>query len=247
MKKWMTYGIALALTFALWGSRDAQAQDTNAAVFVDENGDGIDDNARKRHRRGHRGIFGRGGASPFQKVLTEAQREELKALVDGLKESDASREDIHAAVKAKFEAWGVEFPERSPFSSRLASALSEDQQAELTALINGLRESDASRADIRAAVDAQLETWGVERPERGLDAVLTEDQEAELKALVNGLRESDASKEDIRTAVNEQLEAWGVERPERSHRRMGARGHFGRRGGIKGFRGPAPAGETAGS
>ncbi len=84
-EKWMTYSIALALTFALWGGQDAQAA---GPVFVDENADGIDDNVRSSYHRGRKGVLGRRGGSS---QLTEAQREELKTLVDGLKESDTSK------------------------------------------------------------------------------------------------------------------------------------------------------------
>ena len=225
MKKWMTYSIALALTGALWGGQDAEAA---GPVFLDENADGIDDNVRISYHRGGRGVLGRVGSSS---QLTEAQRAELKTLIDGLKESDTSKEAIRAAVNAQLEAWGVEFPERSAISPGLASLLTEDQQTVLTALIESLHTTDTSKEDIRAAVNAQLEAWGIERPERGLAAVLTEEQEVELQTLVEGLRASEASKEDIRAAVNAQLEAWGVERPERS--RGGKRGH-GRRGGHRG-------------
>ena len=155
MKKWMIYSIALALTCALWGSQDAQAA---GPVFVDENADGIDDNVRISYHRGHKGVLGQRGTSS---QLTEEQRAELKTLVDGLKESDTSREDIRAAVDAKLEEWGVERPERG-----LAAVLTDEQETELKTLIEGLKESDTSREDIRAAVDAKLEEWGVERPER---------------------------------------------------------------------------------
>lgn len=232
MKKWMICSIALALTCVLWSGQDAQAA---GPVFVDENADGIDDNVRISYHRGHRGVLGGRGASS---QLTEEQRAELKTLVDGLKESDTSREDIRAAVKAKLEEWGVEFPERPDISPGLAKLLTEDQQTELTTLIEGLKESDTSREDIRVAVDAKLEEWGIERPERGLAAVLTDEQEAELKTLIEGLKELDTSREDIRTAVNAKLEEWGVERPERL--RGGKRGHGGKRGGHGqrvGFRG----------
>lgn len=230
MKKWMTYGLAVALTCALWSGRDAQAAQP---AFVDENADGIDDNVRTLYHRGFRGILGRRGASS---ALTEEQRAELKTLVDDLRASEASREDIHAAVNAKLTAWGIELPERSGISPHLAGVLTEDQQAELMALIEGLRASETSRADIRAAVDAQLTEWGVERPERGLDALLTEDQETELRTLVDGLKASDVSRADIRAAVDAQLEAWGIERPEGLHRGgHGRRGDgHGRRGGFRG-------------
>ncbi len=232
MKKWMTYSIALALTCALWGGQDARAA---GPVFVDENADGIDDNVRISYHRGHKGVLGGRGTSS---QLTEEQRAELKTLVDGLKESDTSREDIRAAVKAKLEEWGVEFPERSAISPGLAELLTDEQETELTTLIEGLESSDTSREDIRAAVDAKLEEWGVERPERGLAAVLTDEQETELKTLIEGLKASDTSREDIRVAVDAKLEEWGIERPERS--REGMRGH----GGKRGRRGPKTPSES---
>ena len=209
MKKWMIYSIALALTCALWSGQDAQAA---GPVFVDENADGIDDNVRISYHRGRKGVLGRRGTSS---QLTKEQRAELKTLVDGLKESDTSREDIRVAVKAKLEEWGIEFPERPVISSGLAKLLTEDQKTELTTLIEGLRASDTSREDIRAAVDAKLEEWDVERPEQGLDALLTEDQEIGIRVLVEWLRAEGKSKEEIRAAVNDQLEEWGIERPER--------------------------------
>lgn len=235
MKKWMTYSIALALTCALWGGQGAQAA---GPVFVDENADGIDDNVRISYHRGHKGVLGGRGTSS---QLTEEQRAELKTLVDGLKESDTSREDIRAAVKAKLEEWGIEFPERPAISPGLANLLTDEQEAALTTLIEGLKESDTSREDIRAAVDAKLEEWGVERPERGLAAVLTDEQETELKTLIEGLRASDTSREDIRAAVDAKLEEWGIERPERS--RGGKRGH-GRRVGHR-DRGHLPVSTTS--
>ena len=209
MKKWMTCSIALALTCALWSGQDAWAA---GPVFVDENADGIDDNVRISYHRGHRGVLGGRGASS---QLTEEQRAELKTLVDGLKESDTSREDIRAAVKAKLEEWGIEFPERPAISPGLAKLLTEDQQAELTTLIEGLKESDTSREDIRAAVDAKLEEWGVERPERGLEALLTEDQEVAIRVLIAWLQVEGKTREEIRAAVEAKLEEWDIERPER--------------------------------
>ena len=226
MKKWMTYSIAL--TFALWGGQDAQAA---GPVFVDENADGIDDNVRSSYHRGRKGVLGRRGGSS---QLTEAQREELKTLVDGLKESDTSKEDIRTAVDAKLEEWDVERSERG-----LDALLTEDQEIGIRVLIEWLRAEGKSEEEIRTAVNDQLEEWGVERPERGLASVLTEDQETALKTLIDGLKASDTSKEDIRTAVDAKLEEWGVERPERS--RGGKRGHgkHVRRGKFRGGQQPS--------
>ena len=173
MKKWTTWSLALALTFALWGGQNAQAQDEPVAApeapgFVDENGDGIDDNARRRHRRGRRGVIKRRGAQAgIQSLLNETQQAELKALVEGMKESEASHADIRTAVEAKLAEWEIERPERPERPERgLDALLDEDQEAAIKGLVEGMKEVEAPRTDIRAAVDAQLEEWGVERPER---------------------------------------------------------------------------------
>ena len=98
-------------------------------------------------------------------------------------------------------------------------------------------------------MDAKLEEWGVERPERGLDALLTEDQEVAITVLIEWLRAEGKSREEIRAAVNEQLEAWGIERPERSRGGMrgpgGKRGRHGQRVGFRG-RGHLPGSTTSG-
>lgn len=162
MKKLTFWVSALALMLAFGEVQMAQAQDTaEGTTFVDENGDGIDDNVRMYHRRGHRGIMGGVGD-----LLTDEQKTELKTLVDGLKASETAKEDVRAAVEAKFTEWGIELPERPTIASRLGDALSEAQATELNALVDGLRASEASREDIHAAVETQLETWGVELPEK---------------------------------------------------------------------------------
>jgi hypothetical protein len=162
MKKLTFWVSALALMLAFGEVQIAQAQDTaDGATFVDENGDGIDDNVRMHHRRGHRGIMGGVGAS-----LTDEQKTELKTLVDGLKASETAKEDVRAAVEAKFTEWGIELPAPPTIASRFGDALSEEQGVELNALVDGLREAEASHEDIHAAVEAQLETWGIELPEK---------------------------------------------------------------------------------
>jgi len=162
MKKLTFWVSALALMLAFGEVQMAQAQDTTeGTAFVDENGDGIDDNVRMYHRRGHRGIMGGVGA-----LLTDEQKTELHTLVDGLKASETAKEDVRAAVEAKFAEWGIALPERPTIASRFGDALSEEQATELNTLVDGLRATEASREDIHAAVEAQLETWGIELPEK---------------------------------------------------------------------------------
>ncbi len=44
---------------------------------------------------------------PFFDELTDDQKEELKNLVETLKEEDATREEIHTAVQEKLEEWDI--------------------------------------------------------------------------------------------------------------------------------------------
>ena len=145
MRKWMTVG-ALAFAVVAADATLARAQDD----FVDENGDGVDDGAARAHRFGRRGI---------RSQLTEAQREEVKAAVETLRAAEASRSDIDAAVGSLLEGYGVDMPARR---DKLSSVLSEDQLADLRAEIDGLKESGASREDVRAAFEAKLGEFGVD-------------------------------------------------------------------------------------
>ena len=43
--------------------------------------------------------------------------------------------------------------------------LTEEQRAEVHELVSGMREAGASRDEVRAAVHALLESWGIELPE----------------------------------------------------------------------------------
>ena len=60
----------------------------------------------------------RGGRHGFlrqrflQTQLTEEQREEIKNLVQSMRDQDADRKAIHDAVQEKLREWGIEFPRR---------------------------------------------------------------------------------------------------------------------------------------
>lgn len=153
MKKWMTIG-ALAFAVVAADATFTPAQDT----FVDENGDGIDDGAARKHRFGRRGIL-RG----VRTQLTDEQKAEVKAALEELKRAEASRDEIQAALSALLEGYGIEVPEPGDrLNERLGGVLTEEQLADLRAEIDGLREAEASREDIRAAFEAKLTEFGVD-------------------------------------------------------------------------------------
>ena len=130
---------------------------------------------------GGRGEMGGRGGHRFE-GLTEDQRAEVHALVTEMREEVATREEIRAAVHEQLAGWGIEVPERPDGEGRgersgegrgegrgrrhhLMEQLSEDQRAEIHALVTGMREAKATREEIHAAVHALLESWGIELPE----------------------------------------------------------------------------------
>ncbi len=114
---------------------------------------------------------GRGGRHRLMEQLTEEQRDQVHALVSGMRESGATREEIHAAVRELLAGWGIEVPEHPRGEGRgprheLMDRLTEEQRAELHKLVSGMREAGATHEEIREAVHALLGSWGIELPER---------------------------------------------------------------------------------
>ncbi|MGD9401867.1 MAG: hypothetical protein PVF95_06335 [bacterium] len=126
---------------------------------------------------------------PFFDQLTGEQKAELRGLIDGMREAGASREDVHAAVREKLEGWGIEVPERPGpgdcrgHRSQIFKQLTEEQRKEIHATFRQMREAEATREEIRAAIREKLESYGVELPD-GDEGVKT------LDALEEGNRES---------------------------------------------------------
>ncbi len=173
---------------------------------------------------------GRGGMRPpFWDELTEEQQEELQAMIDEMREDGASREEIQTAIHEQLDEWGIELPEpgegrgsrRPPFWSELT----EEQQAELREMTSEMREDGTTRDEIRDAVHALLEEWGIDIPEPGEGRRtppfwddLTEEQRETLQDMISEMREDGATREEIREAVHEQLTEWGIELPEPGRR-----------------------------
>lgn len=110
--------------------------------------------------------------------------------------------------------------QHAPFMSELT----ETQQAELQELIQTMREDGASRDEIRDAVHAKLDEWGVELPEHPmiidrLGDQLTDEQIAELEELVQTMKDEGANHKEIRDAVHSKLAEWGIDTPNRREHR----------------------------
>ncbi len=171
---------------------------------------------RKGQMSGHRGV-----GDP---QLTDEQRDELRTTIAEMRQAGATREDIHAAVEALYAEWGLEMPEpKGPWSE----LLTDEQQAELKALLQEMKDAGATRREIRAAVDALFEEWGIERPDgqgrkdgkgkngnRGWMGDLSEEQRTTIRELIQEMRADGATREEIRQAVNALLEEWGIDGDE---------------------------------
>jgi len=120
------------------------------ARIADADGDGINDRRARQHRLN----------------LTDEQRAEIRETKRGLREQGATRVEIVTAMGEKLQSLGVELPE--DFEERHAAKLERAvKRDELRAMVTELKESGATREEIRAEVDAFREANGIEKPKRG--------------------------------------------------------------------------------
>lgn len=103
---------------------------------------------------------------PFLKNLTDAQEQEIRQLIQNMKDSGASREDAMNAVKSKLAEWGIELHgNRKPRSQPWTLNLTDAQKEEVQQLIRDISATGAGREEVRKAVNAKLAEWGVKAPE----------------------------------------------------------------------------------
>jgi len=243
MKKWMMMTLGLCAAVAVWDSPVANAQDSAedpVPAFVDENGDGIDDNAAMRHRRGRRS--GKLLSVVFAE-LSEEERAALQEMINGLIANGATRTEINDAIFSELEGYGVDLTDNH--LERLGSVLSEEQLSSLQEKIDALKADGATHSEIQAAIRSEMESLGIERGKKrppGLGSVLSEEQMASLQAKIDGLVSEGASRTEIREAINVELETLGVELPQRGTQGKGFMGRRGKLGhpGARGFRGRGP-------
>ena len=219
-------------------AEDATREDIHAAVGQMLAGYSIDLPEDGSWRLGFRG---NGSQVWIATELTEEQQTALQEKIEGMREEGAGWEDIRAATAEVLAGFGIAIPEGASWRTghdwsgglgRLGGLLTDEQQTALQAKVDELKEAGATRAEIRAAIDAQMEDLGIEIPTRGfgrMASLLTEEQHAVLQATIDKLREEGAGRDEIHAAVQEELEAMGIEAPA-----MGGRGGRHGRGGWRG-------------
>jgi len=162
--------------------------------------------------------------------LTPVQRQELRETVSGLRQQNASQEEIVAAVKNLLTGWGIEVPE--DFGERFLTAphghggfwqaLTDEQKQTLRTKIRDMLASGAEFEAIHDAVIQQIQQWGYDVPERPdgkgfrgqkLAEKLTDEQKEQLRAKIIELLDANAEPGEIFLAIGDMLHDWGIEPP----------------------------------
>ncbi|RKY60003.1 MAG: hypothetical protein DRP94_01820 [Candidatus Latescibacterota bacterium] len=94
--------------------------------------------------------------------LTDDQRAAIRQKVEELKAQGASRQEIRRAVGRMLKEWGVRLPRRRP---HIFARLTEEQRAEIREMVKEMKEAGASPEEVRSAVRAKLQEWGIVPPE----------------------------------------------------------------------------------
>ena len=189
----------------------------------------------------HQADSGRSGHRDrgFMQSLTEEQREAVRDRMAELREAGATHQEMRASIAEMLEEYGVEPPEtcgKGRGRKGFHPDLTEEQRETVREKIAELREAGVERGEIRAAVDAMLEEYGVELPAGAghrfgpppFMADLTDEQREALHVKMSEMRSEGATREEIRSAMGEILEGYGVELPEHWGEGRSPRGFFGK-------------------
>jgi len=155
---------------------------------------------------------------PWMSQLTDEQKEEIQKLIESLRASQATPQEIRDAVNTKLQEWAIEVPEVSAREPPWMSQLTDEQKEQIQQLIESLRASEAAPQEIRDAINAKLQEWGIELPappsrEPPWMSQLTDEQKEEIQQLIELLKASGATPQEIRDAINAKLQEWGIELP----------------------------------
>ncbi len=112
----------------------------------------------------------------------------------------------------------------------MGAQLTDAQRQQLQDTVQQLRAEGATPEEIRAAVDALFDEWGIERPQHK-GPQLTDAQRQQLCETIQQLREQGATPEEIHDAVAALFAEWGVEMPANFAGHKGRRGRSFMRGG----------------
>lgn len=140
------------------------AVDMDTTVFVDADGDGINDRMPRMRREDLRALDQEREQSRGQMLnqamagLTKEQKDEIKQLRTAMRRQGASPDQIHAAVGEKIRSYGVAVPADWDLTANEyanARRMTAQRRAQVQALADSLRAEGKSPAEIRAAIAAE--------------------------------------------------------------------------------------------
>lgn len=157
--------------------------------------------------------------------LSEEQRASVRQRIREMRNSGASRDEIHTEVRGMLKDYGVEEPEHvGAFRRNRAafSALTEDQRKAVKEKVEGLKDAGATREEIQEEVARMLEGYGVEMGERaagfpGQRAVLSKlspEQRSAVQEKMRAMRDAGATREEIHKEVGAMLKGYGIDIPD---------------------------------
>lgn len=119
-------------------------------------------------------------------LLTEEQQEQLRTMIQEMKEQGATKKEIKAAIDGLFDEWGIEKPDykkdrngkHGKDKKGWMNELTEEQRTTIRELIQSMREEGATREEIHDAVKKQLEEWGIGSGDDGEGALILKENEA---------------------------------------------------------------------
>jgi DNA-binding transcriptional regulator YhcF (GntR family) len=179
----------------------------------------------------------------FKANLTDEQREAIREKKEEMRSQGATREEIHAAVAEMFKGYGIDLPEDwkglrarggfGPGPGGFWADLTDEQREAIHDKIKEMRDQDATREEIHAAVVEILKGYGIDVPEdwgegrkgdQRQRCRLTQDQRESVRNLadeqrrtvretIREMRRQGATCEEIQEKVDQMLEGIGIQSP----------------------------------
>ncbi|KAB1193328.1 hypothetical protein GJR96_07675 [Haloferax sp. MBLA0076] len=180
MPRLTTIGVTLVVAALLLAGTVAATGGFAAQTQTAGNGPQAADGTHVRAEHGPGPFAGPGDGQQFQLAerlqerfgLTDEQTEEIQTLAADMRADGATRDEIQTAVHDKLLEFGVDEADLTPDPALYAQDrldLTDEQVAELEALVTEMRDDGATTDDVRAAVSDQLAEWGIEHPVRDCD------------------------------------------------------------------------------
>lgn len=161
------------------------------------------------------------GRRRFMESLNDEQREAIHEKIREMRIENATREEIHTAVSELLESYGIELSEEKFVRfgrMRITEKLTDEQREAIHKQIEELKNREATKEEIRAAIKEMLKEYGVELPENRSEIhgrrifmeLLSEEERKSIREEVSRLRESGATHKEIKSSVTEMLRGYGI-------------------------------------